>query len=186
MPLRQPGPEAETRWQANIVANQLRGPRAATFPRRSPRGYVMLSRHGCRAGTSRLRRGGRGALRERPIEAQPFPEVDGVELERPAASWNSRSTSAFVWSPRERSSMVRADAHFPRSHCARKPLMSSKEGQALGARAGSEGALSGPRRSSLAGGQVGRKTSGSSSGSSMDRRAGAGTLPSLPLAWESL
>jgi hypothetical protein len=24
-----------------------------------------------------------GALRERPMEAQPFPEVDGVELERP-------------------------------------------------------------------------------------------------------
>jgi hypothetical protein len=38
----------------------------------------------------------RGALRERPMEAQPFREVDGVELERPTASWNSRSTNAFV------------------------------------------------------------------------------------------
>jgi hypothetical protein len=70
----------------------------------------------------------RGALRERPMEAQPFPEVDGVELERPTASWNSRSTNAFVRLPQGRSSMVRADGHFPGSHGARKPLMSSKEG----------------------------------------------------------
>jgi hypothetical protein len=58
----------------------------------------------------------------------PVPRGRRSRARAPTASWNSRSTNAFVWLPQGWSSMVRADGHCPGSHGARKPLMSSKQG----------------------------------------------------------